>query len=559
MFVSYELLYEQALAMHERGNFDEAEGLYRQLLQVNPENPDILNLLGLIAQEKGVHSQAVDLFYKAIKLVPEHLPYKFNLALSLEHLGKDMEAIGYYNKVLIKESFNNIGRIYHKLGKIETARENFLAAVNMDSDYAEANANLAMTYYNDEAIDMLENIIDPLAFEYLAQIYIEEKNWDKALDYALRAGNDELIGAVYAFRGKHDKAKEYLMKVNTAPALINSANLATNEGNFDEAEKLYKQALEFGRSVYDAHLNYGRMLYLQGRTSEALEEYRKAVQANPYAPEASNNLGLILKDMKDFDEALGLFFNAYMVQPLVEEYAVNISETLILYARDNYDNAVKIAKNWVKNAEMDIFAINTLKILKNKEVDKLYTQKLFDHFAENYEKVLDKVNYKVVSEIKKILDNVEGTILDLGCGTGLVGKALKSEKNKIIGVDISAKMLEVAASSGVYEELLEVDILEYLNNKDFFTPQGRGVNLIVAADVFSYFKELKDIVKACKRVPLVFSIEAGVGCYNGRYKHNPCKIEKLLLRCGYNKIEKYPLILRIEDGQDVEGILFVAR
>ena len=93
-------MFQQALALHEQGRFDEAESLYRQILQTAPDNPDVLNLLGLVAQAKGVHNEAVELFYQAIRKAPAHAPFYFNLALSLDMWGKPYEAIDAYQKAL---------------------------------------------------------------------------------------------------------------------------------------------------------------------------------------------------------------------------------------------------------------------------------------------------------------------------------------------------------------------------------------------------------------------------------------------------------------------------
>ena len=50
--MGYDLLFQQALGFHEQGRLNEAENIYRQILETAPNNPDILNLLGLIAQDR---------------------------------------------------------------------------------------------------------------------------------------------------------------------------------------------------------------------------------------------------------------------------------------------------------------------------------------------------------------------------------------------------------------------------------------------------------------------------------------------------------------------------
>lgn len=56
--MSYDLLFRRAVDFHQNGEFDKAEMLYRQILETVPENPEVLNLLGLIAQIKGIHQEA---------------------------------------------------------------------------------------------------------------------------------------------------------------------------------------------------------------------------------------------------------------------------------------------------------------------------------------------------------------------------------------------------------------------------------------------------------------------------------------------------------------------
>ncbi len=60
--MSYDLILRQALKLHDEGRLDEAERLYRQILETAPDHPVVLNLLGLVAQSKGLHEQAVSFF-----------------------------------------------------------------------------------------------------------------------------------------------------------------------------------------------------------------------------------------------------------------------------------------------------------------------------------------------------------------------------------------------------------------------------------------------------------------------------------------------------------------
>ena len=54
-----------------------------------------------------------------------------------------------------------------------------------------------------------------------------------------------------------------------------------------------------------------------------------------------------------------------------------------------------------------------------------------------------------------------GTVLDLGCGTGLMGQYLRDNAAQLIGIDLSAAMLEEARNKQIYDALVEGDIVEY--------------------------------------------------------------------------------------------------
>ena len=118
--MSYNLMFQKAVELQQNGALNEAEQLYRQILETTPDNADVLNLLGLIAQTKGLHSEAVSYFYRAAAAAPKHFPIFFNLGISLSAIGRPVEAIEAYKKVLelkrdLKEAFLCLGNKYWQL------------------------------------------------------------------------------------------------------------------------------------------------------------------------------------------------------------------------------------------------------------------------------------------------------------------------------------------------------------------------------------------------------------------------------------------------------------
>ncbi len=57
---------DRALDHHQAGRLEEAETLYREVLAREPEHPDALHLLGVIAHQSGEQEKAVTLIGQAI-------------------------------------------------------------------------------------------------------------------------------------------------------------------------------------------------------------------------------------------------------------------------------------------------------------------------------------------------------------------------------------------------------------------------------------------------------------------------------------------------------------
>lgn len=576
--MSYDLMFQQALALHEQGRFDEAESLYRQILETAPRNPDVLNLLGLVAQAKGIHNEAVELFYKAVCEAPTHAPFYFNLALSLDLWDKPHEALDNYRKALkidpgIKEAWNNIGTLCQKLGQAAEAETAYRRAAALDSEYAEPRVNLARMNNDLSELKALAKRFphDALSLYFLADEHYRTGEYDLAAEYAAQAAANAptdaeikiLSGLICQAQENTAEARICFQKAlaldpRSVPALVNLANLETAAGEYETAEKHYKRALELSPQNLDAHINYADMLYRQKRLPEALEEYRTAVVIDPGIPEISNNLGVILKDIGEYEEALGLFFNAFNQRPETGEFSVNIAETLTLLHGQEPETAVKIAQNWRRQAPDNAFAVHVCAALQGKpenENNQIYAEKLFDNFADNYELVLQKLDYGVVRSLRNFTGPVEGTLVDLGCGTGLAGLAYQAAGTRLVGVDISEKMLTQARKKGIYKELIKADIVSWLLKK----PQA---DAFVAADVFYYIGRLESVIGAIAPVKLAFSTEDDHSvdtCRltpSGRFAHNPEYVEKLLQKAGYRRIERQSSVLRTENGQPVKGTLW---
>lgn len=623
--MSYDLMFQKAIELQNNGALNEAEDIYLKLLEAMPENSDVWNLLGLAAQSKGNAGRAADCFLAAIRYAPAPFaPHFFNLGLAYRMLGKKREALEALQRAAdlqpdLKEAWNYLGLTQEETGDHQEAVKSFCQALDIDGAYNEARANLC--FYTKDKETLLQ-LADEQESDFQANLLAAESCEEPAeREHYLRratAANPYHTGGLLALADtlrmadNEAEALQLYHKVlnldeNAVEALLGAAEIYLARGDLERAEIYYKKSFDITRGIAGAHLNYGILLYRSGRKSEALEEYRAAAALEPEKPEISYNLALVLKDLGDYEEALGLMFNAHQRAPEREEFAAGIMETLTGLAANNAELALKIAENWQKIEPDNVFSRRILAGISGmpaeSDDDRLYAEKLFDNFAATYDETLERLNPQITAEFLRQYGAVKGTVLDLGCGTGLAAQALKTADSIFDGADISAKMLEAARRKGVYRSLYQADVTALLQDMAAGAaemPAGteantavphNGYTLIIAFDVFCYMGNLEDVLSAAadlmrradgkqaesrktKAAPssdngtpeLWFTTESadeerGNDFYltaAGRYKHRRQYVEKALQKAGFTEIDAYPLTLRQENGADVPGVLFRA-
>ena len=128
----------------------------------------------------------------------------------------------------------------------------------------------------------------------------------------------------------------------------------------------------------------------------------------------------------------------------------------------------------------------------------VYVRRLFDQHAPDFDRaLLERLDYRGP---ELLLDGGAavggqpmrlGSVLDLGCGTGLAGAAFRPFCDWLVGVDISPGMIEQARAKGLYDRLVVADLLEFLAGE-----AGAQYHLVLAADVFVYCSDLAPIAAA---------------------------------------------------------------
>jgi predicted TPR repeat methyltransferase len=203
-----------------------------------------------------------------------------------------------------------------------------------------------------------------------------------------------------------------------------------------------------------------------------------------------------------------------------------------------------------------------------------YVETLFDQHAEVFDNVLvDQLDYCVPLLVRQRLQTLAlgpfKRVLDLGCGTGLTGGALRDMAEDITGVDLSENMIEIAHEKDLYEMLYVAEAVDFLDDND-----DAPFDLIVATDVLPYMGALEALFFGAvdNLVPgglLAFSSEtlpedmfAGrpymVGPYQ-RFAHSQAYLTDRLTATGFEIVEIGDITVRMEEGAPIAGHLVVAR
>ena len=194
-------------------------------------------------------------------------------------------------------------------------------------------------------------------------------------------------------------------------------------------------------------------------------------------------------------------------------------------------------------------------------------QQLYERFSSFYESnVCDDLDYQGPDRIRELaqaaLGDREGlALLDLGCGTGLAGVQLKPRAARMVGIDLSPQMVELARARNLYDRLEVAEITDWLHrSSDHF-------DLIAACDCLIYFGDLRQVVVPAAQLlnqggAVVFTVERGDRypfhlTDSDRYTHHPDHIREVAEEAGLRVVCLEEGYLRMEYGKEVTG-LFVA-
>ncbi|MDH6265666.1 putative TPR repeat methyltransferase [Rhizobium sp. SG_E_25_P2] len=206
-----------------------------------------------------------------------------------------------------------------------------------------------------------------------------------------------------------------------------------------------------------------------------------------------------------------------------------------------------------------------------------YVEGLFDDYADRFESALiDKLGYSVPRKLAALIRNHKGQVpfalaVDLGCGTGLLGPEIADCVSALEGYDLSENMLAKARDKGVYNHLARADLSLSPEASGLFNGLVKArADLVAAADVMMYLGDLDAAFANAAALAaagglFAFSVEkdeAETGFSlrpSLRYAHSRAHVETILARHGFAPIASEETVIRMDAGQPITGLLFLAR
>ncbi|MBR8225008.1 tetratricopeptide repeat protein [Burkholderia ambifaria] len=224
---------EAALALHQADRLEEAETLYRRILDAEPRHADALHLLGLIGHQYGRYHEATELIMAAIEIKPDATYYYnlgnvmqahnrpaaaaecFRLAIELRpgyvdaynNLGNAQRLAGHAREAVDAfcqaialqpdhgQAYNNLGNALLDLNEIPAALESYQHAVALRPELPEPRSNLLFAYHYSDAFDPHAYLDEAARFDALvtqrAQPY---STWQ--VDLSARIGRPLRVGIV---------------------------------------------------------------------------------------------------------------------------------------------------------------------------------------------------------------------------------------------------------------------------------------------------------------------------------------------------------------------------
>ncbi len=383
------------------------------------------------------------------------------------------------------------------------------------------------------------------------------------------------LGILMHQRGASDKALQLVVKsLQLAPGRADwhndLGNILFERREVFSAAEAFLDSIELGPENANAWNNLGSALEKLHRYDDAETAYGKAIAFDPAFVDALNNMGNLLAFCGREVEAAEYHCRAYVVEPTADKPKSMLG--IAYYKLGRISDAAEVYRQWMMDEPDNPVACHLhaacSKIDVPARASNAYIERTFDAFSENFDTRLEELSYRGPQLIRDALHlaiQADGglAVLDGGCGTGLCGPLIRPYASRLVGVDLSSGMLEVARQS-VYDELVKMELTEYLSS------QRETFDVIVASDTFIYFGDLTDVIRAARGALkagglLLFTTEEAdeSACHvinpHGRYSHGRVYLDSVLRDEGFEVSAIESHMMRFEFGKPVKTLVVTSR
>jgi predicted TPR repeat methyltransferase/Flp pilus assembly protein TadD len=348
---------------------------------------------------------------------------------------------------------------------------------------------------------------------------------------------------------------------------FNLGIVLSRQGFVTAAIDAFSNAIAIDTGKYFYWTNLGASFELNQEWIRAEQCYKEAINIDPNCPDAFYLLSALYLKLERLPEARHFKNCGLIAEPAGSQSKVILSQAY--YELGRMDDAITVFENWLEAEPDNPVALHLLAAYRGQhppdQCARQYIELTFDGFAHSFENTLGRLDYcgpQLVQDYLATLNfhSASLSVLDLGCGTGLVGEVLKPFAGTLVGVDLSQAMLDQAATKHLYHRLYKTDIT------DFLRVPGDLYNLIACMDTFAYMGRLDEVFaliyqKVNTGGMLIFSTEKLTGTdelayrlnISGRYSHHHDYLTRILNNTGFKIMNACDVIIRKESGCPIEG------
>jgi tetratricopeptide (TPR) repeat protein len=267
--------FQQAVAEYNAGHLSEAAAQLEGLLPSVPKSFEVHELLGMIYSAQSQDAKATEHLEAAVRLKPDSLAARTNLAASLVHTGK-LELAGVQLRKALElgprdfDANHNLGQFYIQSGKIADAVPFLAEAQRINPSSYDNGYNLAMAYLFTGQLSQARELIHPL---------LEQHNTGEL---------HNLLGQIEEKDGKFvEAANEYQAAAHLDPSEDNLFDWGSElllHQTFDPAIDVFEQATQRYPGSPRLRIGLGMALYSRGKYDDAVASLLKAADLDPSDP-----------------------------------------------------------------------------------------------------------------------------------------------------------------------------------------------------------------------------------------------------------------------------------